>query len=603
MKMFRIISACIFLLSQFFAIAQDKEVELADEYFFQEEYEKAKSIYEKLAKNKSNTIHIYNKYTNTLARLGEFSEAEKYTRKLLKVFPDNIEYTIDNALFLNLIGKEKEAEKTLDRLIKDIATDKSKVITAAEIFIKRDQANYARDLFLAAREKQGKNTFSFELSRVYSIQGNVSLLIEELINYAESNKGDIETAKNYLQNDLTEENHFKLLEETLITRLQKNPSETTYNELLVWLYVQRKDFYKAYIQAKAIDRRHKLQGKNMIELGLLALENKDYTNAIKIFDYVVESYQYGLNYYQAKKLLINAKEEQVKHTLPVSDKSIRSLINDYKKLIKDVGNSADGMEARRSMALLYAFYLDQKDTAITILTEIINGRTIDKTLKAQSKIDLGDIYLLKGEPWESKLLYYQVEKDHKSSPIGYEAKLKNAKLSYFEGDFILAQQHLDILKESTTKEIANDAMNLSVFITDNLGLDTTNAILEEYAFIELMVFQNKIYRALRALESMKERFPYHTLYDDVLWMQARLYLKKGDYEKAIALMKNIDDKYGDGILGDDALYTMGKIYEEYLHEEAKAMDIYKNFMIKYSGSVFVADARRRFRKLRGDNIN
>lgn len=603
MKFHRIISICFLLLLPFFLLAQEKEIELADEYFFQEEYEKAKSIYDKLAKDKSNTIHIYNNYTTTLAQLGEFSEAEKYTRKLLKVFPDNIEYTIDNALFLNLTGKEKDAEKSLDRLIKDIAGDKSQVLTAADIFIKRDQLNYAKELFLAAREKQGKHTFSFELSRVYSIQGNITLLIEELVNYAESNKGDIETAKNYLQNDLTEENHFKILEEVLITRLQKNPSETTYNELLVWLYVQKKDFYKAYIQAKAIDRRHKLQGKDMIDLGVLALENKDYVNAIKIFDYVVDSYQYGINYYQAKKLLINAKEEQVKHTFPVSEKSIRSLISDYKKLIKDVGNSADGMEARRSMALLYAFYLDQKDTAITILSEIINGRMIDKTLKAQSKIDLGDIYLLKGEPWESKLLYYQVEKDHKSSSIGYEAKLKNAKLSYFEGDFILAQQHLDILKESTTKEIANDAMNLSVFITDNLGLDTTNAILEEYSYIELMVFQNKIDGALRALASMEERFPYHTLYDDVLWIQARLYLKKGDYEKSIVLMKKIDEKYSDGILGDDALYAMGKIYEEYLHEEEQAMEIYKNFMIKYSGSVFVADARRRFRRLRGDNLN
>jgi hypothetical protein len=55
----------------------------------------------------------------------------------------------------------------------------------------------------------------------------------------------------------------------------------------------------------------------------------------------------------------------------------------------------------RGMALLYAFYLDQKDSSIAILNEAIKVAGNDNTFKARAKIDLGDIYLLKEEPWEA----------------------------------------------------------------------------------------------------------------------------------------------------------------------------------------------------------
>ena len=65
-----------------------------------------------------------------------------------------------------------------------------------------------------------------------------------------------------------------------------------------------------------------------------------------------------------------------------------------------------------------------------MLNEVLQLSRYDDKLKARAKLDLGDIYLLKGEPWESTLLYSQVEKDMKEDPLGHEAKLRNAKLSY-----------------------------------------------------------------------------------------------------------------------------------------------------------------------------
>jgi tetratricopeptide (TPR) repeat protein len=250
--------------------------------------------------------------------------------------------------------------------------------------------------------------------------------------------------------------------------------------------------------------------------------------------------------------------------------------------------------------LLHAFYLDEKDSAISILKEIIVHPKGGRELKARSKLDLGDIYILTNESWESTLLYSQVEKSMKETPTGYDAKLRNAKLSYFNGDFKLAQEHLDILKEATTREISNDAMKLSLLIRDNTGMDSTEEAMREYASIELMLFQNKTEMAKASIDALMTKIPTHSLVDELLWMKADILRKEGNFIAALELLEKIEKEYFNDILGDDAYYLSGVIYEENLLDTARAMEIYNDFLTRYPGSVYAADARKRYRTLRGD---
>jgi TolA-binding protein len=198
------------------------------------------------------------------------------------------------------------------------------------------------------------------------------------------------------------------------------------------------------------------------------------------------------------------------------------------------------------------------------------------------------------------LLYAQVEKSSKETPIGYEAKLRNAKLSYYRGDFALAQSHLDILKLATSREIANDAMALSLLIKDNTQLDTADAAMKEFADIDLLIFQNQKNEAYQDLEEMKAAYPDHPLIDEILYKQAELKMEMGEFDVSIALLNKIVDEYGEDILGDDALFLIGLIYHDQLNEKEKAMEIYQNFLKQYPGSSKAAEARKRFRTLRGD---
>jgi tetratricopeptide (TPR) repeat protein len=409
--------------------------------------------------------------------------------------------------------------------------------------------------------------------------------------------------QNALQDDISQPEDFEKLEKVLIMRIQKDPGERVYTDLLMWYYLQQKEFRKAFFQARAVDRRQKLEGQKVIEIGQIAIQNKDYKSAAEIFEYLVKEYPQSVNYPLNRRFLIQSKEELVKNTFPVSQPEIKSLIADYQRLIAEVGKNAKTADAMRNMGLLYGFYLNQKDSAIVLLEESMKLNRTDQRFIARTKLDLGDIFLLKGEPWEATLLYSQTEKALKEDPLGYDAKLRNAKLSYYKGEFKLAQEHLDILKLATSREIANDAMELSILIQDNTGLDSTEEAMREYAAIDLLLFQHRDDEALRQLDQILVKFPGHSLTDEAWWQKAKIFMRRNENQQAVGELEKILTQYRNDILSDDAHFLMAKLLEEKLGQREKAMEMYRDHLTKYPGSIYVADARKRFRQLRGDTPN
>ncbi|WP_456459976.1 tetratricopeptide repeat protein [Reichenbachiella sp.] len=586
------------------AAQNSNQVQLANEYYMNGELDKALDIYEKLAGNPQYIQQIHNNYLNILITKGEYKQAEKHLKKATRYYPSNVFYQIDLGLLYQEMGQIEKANETFNQTIENSKENKYLIGTAAQYFISKQLTPYALQAYQQARKSnKDKTSYALELANTYRLLDQQSEMIEEYLVFASIRPNNLRYVKNILQNILQKEEAIQNFQEILIDKVQKNPNEKIYPELLIWVNLQQNNFYGAYIQARAVDKKFKTHGNRVMNIGHIALDNKAYDDAIQIYTYVTKTYPNTGNYITARRQIIKAREEKVKNDFPVEKTAIRELTYEYKQLILDIGVNAQTIEAFRSKALLHAFYLDELDSAINILNEIILAPRINPSLKAKSKLDLGDIYLLTGDPWEATLLYSQVEKSNKDSPIGYEAKLKNAQLNYFQGNFELAKSHLDILKLATTREIANDALALSLLIQDNTALDSSDFVMKKFANIELMLFQNKKDSALLAFEQMLKDYPGHSLTDEIYWKMARINLELGNFENSLLELQAILSGYPTDILGDDAMFLSAQIYEEHLYDYTKAMEIYRDFLITYPGSVYVAEARKRFRKLRGDNIN
>lgn len=581
---------------------KELEIKLADEYYQKGELEKALSLYENIAKNYRYIPQIHNNYLALMLDLKTFNEAQKYLNGVLKRFPGNLYYVLDRGI----IYREKAEMDMMDQYYRklindDIRQDNYKTRVTAQYFINHQLIDYSIYTYKASRQYLNEpSSYSFELANIYRMLNKKELMIEEYLTYLKENPSNLQYVRKTLQMILTEPEELENLEIKLYQKIQYDPDNPTYNEMLIWVNLQQKNFNGAFVQARALDRRNGNPGDRAMNIGVIALANRDYEAASRIFDYIVRQYPLTSNAIVARHYRIKAEEEIVKNTYPIDRDKIRVLTWKYNNFINEIGFESTTLEAYRNKALLHAFFLNEKDSATQILQTIISHPRSPRELRAKSKLDLGDIYILTEEPWESTLLYSQVEKTMKETATGYDAKLRNAKLSYYTGDFKLAQDHLDILKEATTREISNDAMELSLLIRDNTGLDSTDDAMQEYASIELMLFQNKDDEVKLAIENMMVKYSTHSLIDELLWLKADIYLKEGKFVEAIELLERIEREYFNDILGDDAYYLTGVIYEENMADVGKAMEIYNEFLSRYPGSVYTADARKRFRTLRGD---
>lgn len=633
----KIILSCVLCTVCFLASAQEKEQELriANEYFLKGEKDKALAMYQALSKDPDNIPALHSNYLNLLLENGQYKEAEDYVERVIRKVDDRGSYRIDLGIVYLKSGDVARADKYFKALVKSTLPDVYRTKALADYFASQNLPDYAVYSLQELRKAMGNSSvFSLEMANLYRQQGNRDAMVEEYLNYITQSPSNLNYVKNLLQLFLNKPDELESLERMLTDKVQQVPESEVYADLLIWVNLQQKNFYGAYIQARAYDKRFRKETSKTLEIAQIALNNKDYENADRSFSYVIKEFPNTDNYLPARLGLIRAREAKVKRKFPVNADSVRYLTREYQSFIARYPENANSYEAILNEALLHAYYLQEKDSAVTKLSNLNSNPRVPAYLKARAKLELGDIYLLKEEPWEATLLYSQVEKNQRDAPLGYEAKLRNARLSYYKGDFLLAQEHLDILKQATTREIANDAMELSMRIKENTAYDTAGTALREYASIELLLVQNRVDEALTRLQefqvgrkvklSKEEVFlrgikPNQILatvgdsalvvdnsmintaiLDDVYWLEAKLRMRRGEFVLADSLLTKIVRDFGDDILADDAYFTQGDLYETYLNNKEKAMEIYRSFLEKFPGSVYAAEARKRYRTLRGD---
>jgi tetratricopeptide (TPR) repeat protein len=579
------------------------DAELADVYFQKGDCEKAIGLYQKILRKDFNKVYL-KRYVSCVKKQKTWDDAERFFKRQVKSEERfGYLYTVYAGYLLESQAKPEEAQKKYEEAVAQISPkDLNAFKDLSDEFRELENLEGATAALLRGRAVSGnEGLFKMELANLYAQSGKTEQMIEELLNLglAIQNK---EAIQNYLQDFLRDEKDQVKFEKILYEKIQRQPNEPFYAEMLIWFFSQKKQFGKAFIQERSLDRRFKYNGIRVYDLGSLALQNKDYVAAAQCFEYVVKEYPVGQLYPFARRMMIVAREEQVKNTFPIEKLAVEKLINDYKKLLAELGENNKTLEAMRSLSNLYAFYLDEKDTAIVVLENAIKIGRAESDFIDRCKLDLGDIYLLKSEPWESALLYAQVEKSQRETPLGYESKLKNARLNYYKGDFELSKAILNILKMATTREIANDAGWLSLLIEDNTGLDTSEQAMRDYAAVDLLLYQNKIAEALTQLEKLLVKYKGHSLSDEILWLMSKTYAKMGENQKAVDNLQQIVDNYSQDILADDALFMLAELYQNQLKDKTKAMALYQQMLEKYPGSIYGVESRKRFRTLRGDTL-
>ncbi len=579
--------------------------QLAAQYFQQGDYEKAILYYEKLYKQQP-TDYYYEQLFKSHVGLQQIEEAQKLVKERMRKQDGDPRYPIDLGSLYKLTGDTDKAQKEFDRALKMMRADQGSIRSVANHFQRVEELDLALQAYERGQRMMNDEVgFQFEIASLHAQKGDVPKMIIAYMDLLAANEAYIQSVQNALSRFLDfsmADARTEALRTELLRRIQRDPSRTIFQELLIWLYIQQKDLTAAFIQSKALDKRNDEGGLRLMELARIATANKDHATAYKCYDHVVSLGKNDGNYLLARTGAVHTRYQQLTEQPEPSLADLQELDQRMANTLSELGLNKGTLELLRERAHLKAYFLEQQAEAIELLEEGIYLPGIEVKSQAQLKLDLGDIHLLSGDIWEASLLYSQVDLDFKYDVLGHEARLRNAKVSFYSGDFLWAQAQLEVLKASTSKLIANDAMELSLRITDNLGLDSNAAPLSFFARAELLRVQHLYDRALLTLDSLDQEYPMHSLGDDVLYERYRIAHARRQYEQAAGFLQKVIELHPLDILVDNALFELAKLYEGPLADTEKAKEYYQKLLFEQTGSIFVPEARERFRALRGDQL-
>jgi tetratricopeptide (TPR) repeat protein len=517
-------------------------------------------------------------------------------------------YLVDLGVVLKLQGLKDKAEQQFDKAMKNMREDQNGVRSLANAFQKNDELDRALAVYQRGQKALRTDDFAFhyEIAQLHAAKGDIPAMISAYMDLIGSNPSYLQSVQNGLARyiDFTKQDErTAMLRTELLRHAQKDPDNTIFQEMLIWQYLQQKDLTGAFVQSKAMDKRFNEGGRRLMELAEIAVTNKEWSAATKCYQYVLDQGKQGGYYAKARMGVVQAMDARITEQAEPPKAELDELFAQYTTALSELGRGPGTAELIRGMAHLKGYYMNDRTGAIQLLDEAINSGSMDPRTQAQMKLDLGDIHVLDADIWEASLLYSQVDLDYKQDILGHEARLRNAKVSFYSGDFLWAKAQLDVLKASTSKLIANDAMELSLLITDNIGTDTLNSPLVLFANAQLLTNQHRYDEALLTMDSVNLQFPLNSLGDDILYERYRIAYARHQYDTAATFLQKVLEQFPSDILVDNALLDLGRLYEDKLNDKEKAKGYYEKLLFEQSGSIFVPEARDRFRRLRGDHEN
>ena len=570
---------------------------VAKEYFKNGEFEKAQLLYKKLCnKNPNNYIYLV-QLVKTYQQMEQLHVAQE-------LLLDQISKMKYPALLVELGHNYKLKNDTINanlnynKAIEAIDLNVNYAFSIGRAFEDYSLLDQAILVYEHAMQLKATLNFNMQLARIYGEQGDLEKMFSSYVNFIQDNPNYANNVKrafaDFISEDKNNLNNI-ILRKVLLKKIQAAPN-LLFNDLLSWLFIQQKEYYKAFSQEKAIFKRMPESLNRIENLALIATQEEQNDIAKEIFNYIIEIAQ-------DPEITLEAEYNILKiETGETLEKDYQTINRKYLKLLESYGRYPQTIKLQVAYGHFLAFYLDDTEQATRFLKECLDLQ-LTPYQASQVKLELGDILVFQEKFNEALIYYTQIQRSIKNSTISQDARFKVAKTSYYKGDFNWAESQLKILKSSTSQLIANDALDLKLLISDNKYEDSTQAALKLYAKADLLAFQNKTDQAISVLDALLEAHKTETIVDQALYKQAQLFEGKQQYQKAESNYIQIITDYKEDILADDTLFALAELYLNHLAQPEKAKEFYEEIIFNYQDSIYFIDARKKYRMLRGDAIN
>ena len=572
--------------------------ELALSYFKNGEYEKAIIMYKPLLdKEPFQRIYFKNLLTS-YQQTEEFIPANDIIKSQMARFPNQVSLNIELGYNYELQGLEEKAKMYYDIALKYIEQNPKFVFAICQVFKQNYLLDYALKGYQIAKSKDPKLNTEISEAQIYGEKSDLKNMFSSYLNLIEKDEKYYPSIQRYIATYITEDPQNEtniLFKKLLLKRAQNNPNDS-WNILLSWLFMQQKEYSKSLVQEKSLHKRNKGSLDRIIEVGIVSFENEDLETSHEAFNFILSNTKDPNIILQAQIYLL-----QIDLELAKDKKELAEIDKKFNILFENYGKNSTTINLQITYADFLAFSYNEPEKAVHLLNETVLLAN-SKFQKGKIQIKLADILVYTNQFNQALILYSQVQTQLKNSTLAQTARFKVAQTSYYKGDFKWAQTQLKVLKSSTSQLIANDALDLSLLISNNIEHDSIPDALKNYAAAELLAYQNNTSKAIDTLSILLIKFKGQPIEDEALFKQAELYAENKNYSKAEANYLKIIEIDALGVLVDDSYYMLAELYSVHLNNSERAKEMYQKIIFEYPSSIYLVEARKKFRILRGDKI-
>ena len=585
------------------------------------EWKKAAAVYESLLESNPDGFVVLDGLRRSYTEMKEYDKAIDLVRQQLWTKPlDENLLSVLGGLY-DLAGKTQTADSVWHVVLRRDRQNANLYRMVAAQLIDHREYERAIQIYLEGREAT-KNQMLFleELASLYGALHQYESAASEYIKLVRSNPQQVTYVEARLSSFTGREEARRAALVVVQKESQQAPEEVPILSLLAWLYMDGKDFDAAFEQYQRIDRLTKANGHEVFRFGQRAAQERAYAASAKAFREVIEKtasqdilplarlgYARALEELSAENDTIALLSSRTPVTTPASNENTRVSESQptfqvalalYEGLAQDYPNTDIAMQAffRIGMVRFNCFF-DLNGAAEAFDT--VRKLPYNANLLYEATMSLGEIQTARNDLVRAHQEYGQLLK---IAPEQYRDRVlyRIAELDYFEARFDTAAGSLQRISVYLANDLANDALQLLYSIQKNKPAG--QEALAEFARADLLVRQRKYPEALALFESVTKQFAATPLLDDGMMRIGELHLLLNKTDSALVVFRRIINDIPTSILRDRAQMRIGEMYERRLMDKKKAIEAYEAVLANYPTSLFVEEARKRIRILRGDSI-
>ena len=570
-----------------------QNVSLAINYVEQGEYEKAKTVYEKLYKSNSNKQDYLLGLADVFVQLEEFEMAANLLKDYLERPGNYPNILVELGHIYQIQNDTVEAKSWYEKAVNQVEERSVFAYSTGRAFEKHSLVDYAIETYKIANADQPRANYSIQLARLYGEKGDVQSMFDSYISLLEQNVNYFDAIQrnltDYINSNPQNESNL-IFKRLLLKKLQKSP-KLLYNQILSWVFVQEDSYKNAFTQEKAIFKRSEFKDfARLFDLAQVSVEAEAYNDALEIFDFIKDESQ---NYI----IQLRAIEKELRTRLLIGE-DIALIEKKFEEYLNNYGVNKRTIELQILYAEFLAFQKENYSEALSYLQNSLNVE-VNQFQKAALNLLLADIYVAQGFYNKALIKYSLVSKQVKNTPMAQTAKFKTAMTSYYKGDFDWALTQLNVLKKATTQTIANDALEMALFIKQGKSeIDSTQQALKGMAKADLLIYQSKPDEALVQLDRLIENSENFQIIDQALYKKSQVLEDLENYEEAATNYQQIIAQYPESIVVDNALFALSKLYIQKLNKPELASQYLEDLIFNHQDSIFFVEGRKMYRKLR-----